>query len=33
MPVGVLSGKQNVDLYMTFVDLAKAFDIVRRDGL
>ena len=25
--------EQNVDLYMTFVDLAKAFDTVSRDGL
>ena len=25
--------KQNVDLYMTFVDLTKAFDTVSRDGL
>ena len=25
--------EQNVDLYMTFVDLTKAFDIVSRDGL
>ena len=25
--------KQNVDLYMTFVDLTKAFDIVSREGL
>ena len=33
MPVGMLSGKQNVDLYMTFVDLAKTFDTVSRDGL
>ena len=24
---------QNVDLYMAFVDLTKAFDIVSRDGL
>ena len=24
---------QNVDLYMTFVDLTKAFDTVSRDGL
>ena len=24
--------EQNVDLYMTFVDLTKAFDTVRRDG-
>ena len=31
-----LQGKcqeQNVDLYMTFVDLTKAFDTVSRDGL
>ena len=25
--------EQNVDLYMTFVDLTKAFDTVSRDGL
>ena len=25
--------RQNVDLYMTFVDLTKAFDTVSRDGL
>ena len=25
--------KQNVDLYMTFVDLTKAFDTVSREGL
>ena len=25
--------EQNVDLYMTVVDLTKAFDTVRRDGL
>ena len=25
--------EQNVDLYMTFVDLIKAFDTVSRDGL
>ena len=25
--------EQNVDLYMTFVDLTKAFDIVSREGL
>ena len=25
--------EQNVDLYMTFVDLTKAFDTVRRNGL
>ena len=25
--------EQNVDLYMTFVDLAKAFDTVNRNGL
>ena len=25
--------EQNVDLYMTFVDLTKAFDMVSRDGL
>ena len=25
--------KQNVDLYMTFVDLTKDFDTVSRDGL
>ena len=25
--------EQNVDLYMTLVDLAKAFDTVSRDGL
>ena len=25
--------EQNIDLYMTFVDLTKAFDTVRRDGL
>ena len=25
--------KQDVDLYMTFVDLNKAFDTVSRDGL
>ena len=25
--------QQNVDLYMTFVDLTKAFDTVSRDGL
>ena len=25
--------EQNVDLYMTFVDLTNAFDIVSRDGL
>ena len=25
--------QQNVDLYMTFVDLAKAFDTVSRGGL
>ena len=24
--------EQNVDLYMTFVDLTKAFDTVSRDG-
>ena len=24
---------QNVDLYMTFVDLTKAFDTVSRDGV
>ena len=24
---------QNVDIYMTFVDLTKAFDTVSRDGL
>ena len=24
---------QNIDLYMTFVDLTKAFDTVSRDGL
>ena len=25
--------EQNVDLYMTFVDLTKAFDTVSREGL
>ena len=25
--------EQNVDLYMTFVDLTKAFDTVSRDGM
>ena len=25
--------EQNIDLYMTFVDLTKAFDAVSRDGL
>ena len=25
--------EQNMDLYMTFVDLAKAFNTVSRDGL
>ena len=25
--------KQNIDLYMAFVDLTKAFDTVSRDGL
>ena len=25
--------EQNVDLYMTFIDLTKAFDTVSRDGL
>ena len=25
--------EQNIDLYMTFVDLTKAFDTVSRDGL
>ena len=25
--------EQNVDLYMTFVDITKAFDTVSRDGL
>ena len=25
--------EQNVDLYITFVDLTKAFDTVSRDGL
>ena len=25
--------EQNMDLYMTFVDLTKAFDIVSREGL
>ena len=25
--------EQNVDLYMTFVDLTKAFDTISRDGL
>ena len=25
--------EQNVDLYMTFVNLTKAFDTVSRDGL
>ena len=25
--------EQNVDLYMAFVDLTKAFDTVSRDGL
>ena len=25
--------EQNIDLYMTFVDLTKAFDTVIRDGL
>ena len=25
--------EQNVDLYLTFVDLIKAFDTVSRDGL
>ena len=28
-----MSREQNVDLYMTFVDLSKAFDTVSRDGL
>ena len=27
------SQEQNVDLYMTFLDLTKAFDTVSRDGL
>ena len=27
------SQEQNVDLYMTFVDLTKAFDTVSREGL
>ena len=25
--------EQNVDIYMTFVDITKAFDTVSRDGL